>query len=168
MFENTKFKTGVDYYHRLSFIFNLILALPLIPFGLLYLRSLKDNSPFYELTETVSMVIDLLALFFAIILLVKAILTYRKERAGIIAKSGLRLKMIELHDSLLKGYSRLLIACFLATFGFFFTGSKIHVVLFVIILVLFSLKRPSLKLIVEELELKNDESQVLRERAEIE
>ncbi len=165
MFENTKFRTGVDYYHRLNFIFNLLIAIPLLPFALLYLGNMKSRVPVLDIPVQWIFVIDTVTVTTTVILSYYAIRGYRESRILILVLDDLRQKMISFHESLVRTYLMLLCAASITVLGYFLTLHTIHVVIFIALLVIFSLKRPSLKMIVEELKLVGEESDILRNRS---
>ena len=167
MLENSNFKTGVDYYHRLNFVFNLMIAVPLLPFSLLYLGSVKGIVHTFVLTPKVNLIIDFITTSLVVALSYYAIREYRYQRAGIVPQSGLRNKMIHFHNCLIRMYLILMGSSCISVFGYLLTYSKIHIIAFVALLVLFSLKRPSLKMIVEQLRLEKEESEILRHRKPI-
>lgn len=164
MLENTKFKTGVDYYHRLNLVFNLMIAVPLLPFSVIYLGSLKGMVIALEISSQLNLIIDVISTCFIMGLSYYAFHRYKIERAAIYREKGLRTKMTLFYSCLVRTYLYLVIGGCISVSAFSMTYSKIHIVTFVALLVLFSLKRPSLKLIVEELQLVGEDSKVLRNR----
>ena len=167
MFENTKFKNGADYYHKLNFVFNLLIAIPLVPFAFVYLGSIKKEIVPLLSGDHWMLIFDLPVISIVVIVGYLNFRRYRQQVSQIESTRSLRNKMINLHDILVSTYTRFTLAGILTTTAFFLTLSGVHIVVFVIILVLFSLRRPTLKLIVEELALNEEESEILRNKESI-
>ncbi len=168
MFENTHFKTGVDYYHRLNLVFNLMIAVPLLPFSVIYLGSLKGLVTVLEISPQLNWIIDVTTTVSIMGLSSFSFHRYKIQRAAIYKVKGLRSKMTFFYSCLLRTYLYLVISSCVAVVAFSITYSKVHIITFVALLVLFSLKRPSLKLIIEELQLVGRDLEILRNREIIE
>ncbi|MDA0196308.1 MAG: hypothetical protein O2887_13095 [Bacteroidetes bacterium] len=168
MLSNTSFKTGEDFYHRLNFLFNLLVATPLLPFAVLYLLSIKDQIPDVGLSGVVKIVTTIILSIAAVVIATKAVMDYRNQKLQFDPAAPLRKKLIRLHEALIQKFLWLEVASFLSILGLWLSQHKIHIVVFVIILVIFSLKRPAIKMFVEDLKLKENESRILRNKELIE
>lgn len=164
MLDNHKFQTGEDYYHRLNFIFNLLIAIPLVPFGFLYLAQVKNRLSLITLESSVEHAISIAVLLTTAFITFKAISQYNSKKRTLWSEDGLRKKMILFHQILILKYMLFSITGAILTLGFLLTLHKIHVVAFIVILVLLSLRRPTLRLIVEELNLPPEEAEILRKK----
>ena len=168
MLDNKSFKTGEDFYHRLNFIFNLLVAIPLLPFAILYLINLKDQIPDIGLADSVKTAFTIGLSAVAVIMMVKAVIDYRHQKIQLNSETVLRIKLIRLHEALIRKFLLLETASFLSILGLWLTQHKIHIVVFVVILVLFSLKRPTINMFLEDLQLKEKETEILRNKELIE
>jgi len=168
MLDNKSFKTGEDFYHRLNFIFNLLVAIPLLPFAILYLINLKDQIPDIGLTDSVKTAFTIGLSAVAVIMMVKAVIDYRNQKNQLNSETVLRIKLIRLHEALIRKFLLLETASFLSILGLWLTQHKIHIAVFVVILVLFSLKRPTINMFLEDLQLKEKETEILRNKELIE
>ncbi|MEQ9422843.1 MAG: hypothetical protein RJQ09_00390 [Cyclobacteriaceae bacterium] len=167
MFSNATFKNGEDFYHRLNLIFNLLIALPLVPFGIMYLATLRNALPEILsdvwLISLVNITITGLAAYCCWI----GFAGFKSSRLQVPVAKPLRAKMIWLHKALMRMYLMFEAASILVALGLYLTQSKIHVISYVVILVIMSLKRPTLKLVVEVLQLNEPEANILREKLPI-
>jgi len=168
MMTNKTFTTGEDFFHRLNFLFNLMVAIPLLPFAILYLFNLKNKIPDMGLAESVKMVLTIVIALASSLITLKAIKGYRNHKNQTDSTASLREKLIRLHQGLMNKFLLLEGASILTTMGLWLTHHKIHIVVFVVILVVFSLKRPTVRMLVEDLKLPGNEADVLRKKEQIE
>ncbi len=122
----------------------------------------------FELTSDLKLMIDGVFTSLVIGLSYYTFHQYKLERRHITSVKGLRKKLTHFYNCLVRSYLYLVIGGCISVIGYLITYGKLHIVTFVVLLVLFSLKRPTLKMIVEDLELVGKELDVLRNKEEIE
>jgi len=146
-----------DFYNRINLIFHAILAPPLVAFVWLYLESKAGNiSPLLDNESTIS-VFSFICPILIIGLIVSAFFLF---------KSGLRrinpsIQLIER----MKNYTRLSIVLFgmlemgliLSVVGYYITQKDIFLAMYFVVLIFFSLYKPTLQRIVGHLNIKGDE-----------
>lgn len=159
-----KYQTGEEYFNKIYFIFNALIALSLVPFVLIFLDIQKYGSDEKLLTGQASsgLIIGLsIAYIFFFFISLK---NFRKGVSAIEMQNSLRQKLNEYYSVSLKKYSRLTICCFLMVLGLFLTKHFLFTIGYVLALVVLSFGRPVLKTIIEVVALDTVESDVLNNK----
>jgi hypothetical protein len=163
-----KFENGEQYYKKLHLFFNLTAAIPLLPFTFLYLERSNDPEAFGLASADLSQV-----LLFALPLMIAAttyfaIKLYRRHALNASEMTLLRDKMVLYFNAALWKFATLEIALLIAVSGLYFTNHWIFIVLFVGILVLLSLGRPTIRKVVVDLRLNREDEKILIDKLSIE
>ena len=160
------YKSAETYFFRFSLIFYLLLAIPFVPFTIIYLAMQKGEITPLLPEETNTLVTVALALM-AFGNVVMGTKFYRKEMAGLDKESGLREKLdLFFHASIIQ-LSCLEAATVIAVVGFYLTKTIFFVLLFLGMVIIMGQIRPDLRRIVKELRLNKEEEQVVYEKKEI-
>ena len=163
----SKYKTGEDYYHKIYLMFNGFVAISLVPFGYLILEKTQGQNQNFLANEFVSWVVISLLLICAGLLLQTSTKKFRSDLAFAIMKDDLRLKLDEYYLAARRKVIFFTLAALIFDAGLFLTSSSLFIVGFVVSMVLLSLGRPTLKLIIDELKLNDEEQIILREKKDI-
>ena len=162
-----EYKTGEDFYNKMHFRFNALIALSLLPFSLVFLE-LKDN-PFSTAIITGNIayalcIIAIAAIIYYSYLSFQEVKFFKKN----IDKSSLLREKLDLYYKVY--IQHFIILCsfeVLITGLLYLTEFNILIVCYVLILVLLSLNRPTLKTIIEQLKLSKEEQNIMFEKLEI-
>jgi len=157
------FKNWSDYHKRLNLIFHTIVAVTMLPFVWLLLEMDANQGGGISNDPVV------LVLFMAVCLSLTAtgFLYKKKQIIEAINQSTLRLKLIVYQRVLVVMYMLLEGAAVFATLAFYLTANYLFVLVYIIVLFVFSLGRPHLERTCHELLLDNSERALLIEKGEI-
>ncbi|MGL1887936.1 MAG: hypothetical protein OCD76_15585 [Reichenbachiella sp.] len=162
-----KFKNGEEYYNKIYLIFNLSVAVSLLPFGYLVLEKHANSLVSMDITSWQLWVISIPAL----VGIGGLIQWIRKkliaEKIAVKELSGLRNKLASYYQSLQQSYFAFTGTCLLSVIMLYFTGSGIFIVVYVFIMIILSLNRPTLNLIIKDLNLSKEEEAIMVEKQEI-
>ena len=157
------FKTWTDYHHKLNLIFHAIVAVTMLPFVWLFLE-IDSNGQTGVISDIASIVL------FALVSLslTGAAYIYKKKCLEEIGrKSDLRAKLEAYLKILVVNYALLEGGALFATLAFYLTASYVFVVVYLFILLVFSLSRPNLDRTCRELYLNKEERALLIDLKEI-
>ncbi len=156
-----KLRTPEDFHNKLGMVFHASLALPLLPFVLIYLE-IKNNG----FTGYLSPSFTLLVMSYAIAL-ISGLLVLQgiriKSRVAVVARTQSILKdKLELYYHGARNFYLLVgMACTLLALSLWLTTSGVLVVSYVIVLFVMSLNRPTLKRYIKDLKLEGEEKDIL-------
>jgi len=162
-----KYKTGEDYYHKIYLLFNGLVAVSLVPFGYLVLEKTQGQSQNMITNDYASWLVTSLLLIIGGILLHTSSKKFREELKLAILKDNLRFKLDAYYLVSRQKILFFTLAALIFDTGLFLTSNTLFIVGFVVSMVLLSLGRPTLKLIIDELRLNNEEQMILSEKKEI-
>jgi hypothetical protein len=157
------FKTWTDYHHRINLVFHAIVAFTLLPFTWIFLQI--DSATREKLTQD-WFIMFLLALP-SLSLAFTADVVGKKLVGEAVAKPTLREKLDAYFRAQVVMYAMLETGAIFATIAFYITTHYLFVVVYVLLLFVFSLKRPTLDKVSRELLLPKAEREVLANREEI-
>jgi hypothetical protein len=162
-----KFTTSEQYYNKLQLAFNGLVAVMLVPFALLYLDIHSNGAEEYPVDEKTAYALKILLPLMSAITAVYAMKLFTKHlaTAGEIIK--LRDKLVLYFNAAVWKYLTLSASLFFAILGLWATRSSVFVVVFVIILVLLSLSRPTIRTLIVDLKLDKEEAKLLWEKGNI-
>ena len=157
------FKTWTDYHHKLNLIFHAIVAITMLPFVWLFLE--------IDSNEQNGIIIDIaIVTLFTLVCLSLTGTAYiykKKQLEGVRNKSGLRIKLEMYLWVLIVNYALLEGGALFATLAFYLTANYVFVVVYLLILFVFSLSRPNLDRTCRELYLNKEERELLINLEEI-
>lgn len=162
-----QYKNGEAYYHRIYTLFNLSVAITLLPFGYLVLEKQSGQLP--------SMPIEYWGLW-AISLPIIGLLSWlmwltRKnfKKDALLAKEleGLRNKLDRFYDLLMRQFGIYMGISAICTAMLYLTGSGLFIMAYVASMIFLSLTRPTLNLIIDQLGLNAEEEKIIMEKREI-
>jgi hypothetical protein len=162
------YQNGEQYYNRLHLYFNGLVAITLFPFAIVYLELDRGTAEARILGETISTVLSFITPIIAGGLMVFAFKTYRKSMAKVPKLSSLRAKLDLYYEAALRKYLVLGGAALITILCFYTTQASIFIVVYVFVLIAFSLGRPTIKMIGEDCKLGKEEIKTLREKLPIE
>lgn len=155
------FKTPEEFHTKLGLVFNAAIALPLLPFVLLFLE-IKNNEFVGYLQEGWPMVILSYGLpIVSGLLVVKGFKEVEIKRAAALHLDELKAKLITYYPGMSKLYLLVAIACFILAAGLWLTSSGVIIVAYVIVLFTMSLYRPTPKRYVMDLGLEESNKDII-------
>ena len=161
-----KFKSPESFHQRISLLFHLIIALPLVVFIYLFLEmkhnDLKPLVNSVALEHVINTGFTILAAFF----IVYAYNTYSGKLEGIRKLPGLVNKIEHYYSLFQRLYLLVGLSSFLVVSGLYLTTSPLFIVEYVLLLFLLSLHRPTPKKYVNDLRLKDEEKEVILSKGE--
>lgn len=161
-----KLRTPEDFHNKLGMVFHASLALPLLPFVLIYLE-IKNNGFTGYLVPSFSLLIMSYA-----VTLISGLLVLQgmriKSRVAETAKtqSLLKDKLEHYYYGARNFYLLVGLACSLLALSLWLTTSGVLVVSYVIILFVMSLNRPTLKRYIKDLKLEGEEKDIILNKKE--
>lgn len=161
------FKNGEEYYYKIFQIFNLSVALTLLPFGYLVLEKHAGH------LDTISMNSWLLwVIVIPTLVVITALIIWGRKKHNIGKNESqempsLREKLTKYYFVLRYTYLIYWLVCSLSIVLLWATGSGIYIISYVVIMVLLSLNRPTLNLIIEDLKLNDSEEKCLVNKEDI-
>ncbi len=162
-----EYKTGEDFYNKMHFRFNALIALSLLPFSLVFLE-LKDNQfSTAIITGNIAYVLCFTAIVAIIYYTYLSFQEVKFFKKNVDKSSFLREKLNLYYRIYIKHFVILCSFEVLITGLLYLTEFNILIVCYVPILVLLSLNRPTLKTIIEQLKLSKEEQEVMFEKQEI-
>lgn len=160
------YRSADVYFYRFSLIFYLLLALPMVPFIIVYLRMQKGEvTPILgeELNTVVTIILAVMA-FGNVVLGMKL---YRREMLHLNKEGTLREKLdLFFHASIVQ-FSCLEAAAIIAVAGLFLTRTVFFVLLFLGMVIILAQVRPDLRRMSRELRLSKEEEEVVYQKKEI-
>lgn len=145
---------------KINLIFNSILALPLVAFGWMYLEA-KAGRFSTNLDTMNANLINFIVPFVVLSIIGFSFYRFKRKVAGISDDLPLSVKLESYLKIALVTYAGLELALVLSVVGYYFTLSNTMVVMFVIVLVFFSLNKPTPMRIANNLNLKDRDRDVM-------
>jgi len=138
-----QFNSPEEFHNKLGFIFHAMLALPLGGFIYFFLE-IKNNKMSAALENGQDMQLLIAGLsFLAIAMVSYGYITFRNKKKEIAAQDSLKLKLEEYLRNIIKFYILVEIASILLVIGLYLTTSTVFIVIFMFVLLVLSLNRPT-------------------------
>jgi divalent metal cation (Fe/Co/Zn/Cd) transporter len=161
-------KTPEDFHNKLGIVFHASLALPLLPFVLLYLE-IKNNEFIGFLPSSLTTIILSYGVSLVSGLLVlHGIRTVKKVAVEARKEMSLKDKLQHYYPGSRTFFLLVGLACSLLAVTLWLTTSGVIIVSYVIILFVMSLKRPTLKRYVKDLQLMGEEKDIILNKKDYE
>ncbi|MDH5366024.1 MAG: hypothetical protein OEW67_03500 [Cyclobacteriaceae bacterium] len=161
---NRDFFSVKQFFDKINLIFHSILALPLLVFGWLFLEAKNGR---FSAVETAGMnIINFILPFLILIIIGFSFLVFKKELKKINNELPLSKKLESYLKCALMKFAGLEFALVLSVLGYYLTFTNTFVAMFMIILVFFSLSKPTPYRIVNNLQLKGEERDMVINKAE--
>lgn len=158
----SKLKTWSEFHHRINLIYHAIIAVSLIPFALVFLDIDSGEGSGSQLDpeyEWVVIVILLLAAFTACLRVWRKV----KERlAALDPNAEIKTKLVAYFNFQIQRYFQLEVGALISLVGLWLSANYVFVVAYLLVLVQFSLLRPSQDKVIRDLELSKEERDKLR------
>jgi len=162
------YKNGEEYYYKIFQIFNLSVAVTLLPFGYLVLEKHSGNLNSIPMSSWLHWVIVLPTIGAISWFIVQVRKKHATGKEASQKMESLREKLSSYYFVLRKTFIAFGLACTLTVLLLWLTGSGIYIIIYVVIMILLSLSRPTLNLIIEDLKLGADEESCLIKKETIE
>lgn len=162
-----KFNNVKEYYNKFNLIFHLLIAVPLLGFVVLYLEIHAGrlepvlNNPF---------LVNVLRYFFLFIIILTAGLAFiyfLKHIEDARKEMGLKNKLRHYFSIGITKYAFLEASTTVSVIGLWLTNENIYAVLYIIVLMIFSVNRPTVYRISRDLKLKDIEKEVVIKKKEL-
>lgn len=160
------YKSADQLYFRLSLIFYLMAAVPMVPFVVIYL-SMQDGSttPLFDAEYTPVVTIALAVLAFGNVVL--GMRFYKKQLVELRKEESLRAKLDLFVSASILQYSCMEAATIIAVVGLYATRTTFFVLLYLGMLIIFAQVRPELRRISKQLKLSKEEEDVIYQKKDI-
>lgn len=160
------YKNGEEYYNKVYLLFNLFIAVSLVPFG--YLLLLRQAGELFPLVVEPWYYPTVISLLLASgLMMFQANKSFSDFLSLDFVKKGLRTKLNIYKSQSVKKYLSYLLASLICVCGLYLTASAFFIVGYILSIILLSLKRPTLNTIIEDLKLSEEEQNILIEKADI-
>lgn len=161
------YQNGEQFYNRIHLFFNALIAITLFPFAMVYLELDRGIARDRLIEGTMGMLISYIVTILAGALMVYSFKAYRKEISKAPELTSLRAKLDLYYQSALQKYLILGVAALVTTLSLYGTHASILIVVYVFILIAFSLGRPTIKVIGEDCKLSKEEMKILEDKLPI-
>jgi hypothetical protein len=158
--KNDKFYSVKPFLDKINLIFNSILALPLVAFGWLYLEAKAERFEAFANSSTAN-IINFIFPFVVLSVIGVSGYLFKRKVSQISKEKNLEAKLDEYLRIALMKYAGLVLALVISVIGYYLTLSNTMVVMFVIVLVFFSINKPSALRIANNLNLKDEDKDVM-------
>jgi hypothetical protein len=157
------YKNWTEYHHKINLIFHGIVAITMLPFIWLLMESqtsqlaVVSNDP-------------VIIIFFGLTCIVLSAVAYmykKRNLPGAVNQEQLRSKLDSYTTTLIIHFAFLEGAALLSTLALYLTSHTLFIVLYILILFVFSLSRPNMDRTFRELQLNRQEREIISERKEI-
>lgn len=160
------YKNGEEFYNNIYLLFNLFIAVSLVPFGyLLLLRQSGQLIPQipddWDEIVVVSLLLSAAAMVFQANKAFNIYLTQTKTT------DQLRAKLNDYKSASVRKYISFLLSCLICVCGLYLTDHSLFIVGYILTIILLSIKRPTLNTIIDDLHLNFDEQNVLVDKKDI-
>ncbi|MBU2914198.1 hypothetical protein [Reichenbachiella agariperforans] len=162
-----RFKNGEEYYNKIYTVFNLTVAITLLPFGYLVLEKHSGNLGVMSLGSWQLWAVSLPAIATLAYLTWRTQQVHQKEKEIAKEQSTLRAKLSAYYATLYKRFWIFAGINMGSTIMLYITGSGLFIMTYVGSMILLSLSRPTLNLIIEELKLNPEEEKIIVNKEEI-
>ena len=158
----SKLKSWSDFHHRINLVYHAIIAISLIPFALVFLDidSGNETASQVEGTNKWIMIAFLLAATFTVCLRVWR--NVKKKLETIAPSLDIKKRLIPYFNFQIQRYFQLEIGALISLVGLWLTSSYVFVVAYLVVLVQFSLLRPSQDKVIRDLQLTKEERERLK------
>ena len=143
------------------------MAIPLLAFVVLYLQI--HNGEIEPIVKANSLATALrYSLPFLVMLTAGlAFISYRRNLVSSINQHSLHEKLVHFYKASLVKFVFLEVASIIAVLGLFLTAEDVYIVLYVVVLMLFSINRPTIHRIARDLKLRDTEKDIVIHKKEI-
>ncbi|MEQ8472707.1 MAG: hypothetical protein RIC35_16065 [Marinoscillum sp.] len=138
------------FYHRLNLIFNGIVAITLIPFAFIFLETQTDFPDPPAIDGSMEMVVKVLLIVLAAAIIGLAQVYAKKSLISVQQTEGLGERLNAYLKVKVRSYAILEFAALLACLGLFLTKDQIFSFVYVFVLFIFSLGRPTFERVARE------------------
>ena len=160
------YKTADVYFFRFSLIFYLLMALPMIPFIIIYL-SMHEGQVTPVLGEDMNTLVTVVLAALAFGNVIIGTKFYRKEMSGLDRSMPLREKLdLFFHASVIQ-FSCLEAATLISVVGLYLSKTLFFVLLYLGMVIIFAQVRPDLRRMGKELRFSKEEEEVIYGKKEI-
>jgi hypothetical protein len=162
------YQNGEQYYNRIHLYFNGLIALTLFPFALVYLELDRGTADDRLLGDIISTILSYIVPVATGVLLIYSFKTYRKSISKAPELTTLRAKLDLYYQAAMTKYLVLGAAALITIISLYTTHASVLIVVYVFVLIAFSLGRPTIKMIGVDCKLNKDEMKILEDKLPIE
>ncbi|MEQ8417361.1 MAG: hypothetical protein RIG68_27505 [Imperialibacter sp.] len=160
------YKTADQYYFKLSLIFYLLAAVPMVPFIIVYLQ-MQEGELTPPLGAELNATITAILAVFAFGNVVLGMRLYKQEIQPLKSLTSLRDRLdLFLHASVVQ-YSCMEAATIMAVAGLYLTRMTFFVLLYLGMLIIFAQVRPEMRRISKQLKMTKEEEDIVYQKKEI-
>ncbi|MCV9385339.1 hypothetical protein [Reichenbachiella ulvae] len=163
-----KYKNGEEYYNKIYTLFNLSVAITLLPFGYLVLEKHSGDLVSMPIDEWKHWVISLPVVIALGWIMWRSQQNFKEDKKAAKSVEGLRNKLDAFQQLLSRRFAIYTGIGAVCTMMLYLTGSGLFIMAYVASMILLSLSRPTLNLIIDELGLSEEEEKIIMEKREIE
>lgn len=145
------------FYYRLNLIFHGIVASTLIPFSWVFLETQKEFPGGPVVSELFILPVEVVLVTLSVVLLVLAIIISRQGMKRVWLKEAVKEKLDVYLVEKIKHYALLEGTALLGLVGLFLTKEHLFTVVYLIVLFVFSLQRPSFDRVAKEIRVKGSD-----------
>jgi phosphatidylglycerophosphate synthase len=158
----SKLKSWPDFHHRINLVYHAVIAVSLVPFALVFLDIDSGDDATSQLDPSYEWII-ILILLAAVFTTCFRVWRKAKERINSIDSNlGIKQKLIAYFNFQIQRYFQLEIAALVSLVGLWLSANYIFVVAYILVLVQFSLLRPSQDKVIRDLRFNKEERERLK------
>lgn len=162
-----EFRNWSEFYQRISFLFNAIIAFTLLPFGWVYLELVEEESKEAIIGGDLLWVFNALFLSGVAIVLYLAQQQFVRSMKSLSKSQSIRSKLKAYYTFSIRKYVFNEFAAILALVATYLSQQILFAIVYIFILFIFSLSRPKFDRVVQQLSLSKEEEEILAKSDEL-
>jgi hypothetical protein len=139
----SRFEDEEAVYRVLNLIFYALVGIPLLFFLFLYLQIKDGRYSSIDPSEDLNMILLFLIPVFCLVNIILAYVTYQRKLKNVIGSDSLQIKLEGFFKASVLKYSFLAAASVITILGLFITAEMLYSIIYLTILLIFSLNRPT-------------------------
>ncbi len=158
----SKLKSWRDFHHRINLVYHAIIAISLIPFALVFLDIDSGGDSISQLEGNTEIVVILILLVTVFMTCFRVWKNVKEKYEAIDPGLDIKKRIIIYFNFQIKRYMQLEAGAVVSLVGLWLTTNYVFVIAYLLVLVQFSLLRPSQDKFIRDLRLSKDERERLR------
>ena len=158
----SKLKSWPDFHHRINLVYHAVIAVSLVPFALVFLDIDSGEETVSQIESSYEWMIIVILLAASGLMCLRAWKNAKQQVAMIDRNLDIKMRLITYFNFQIRRYFQLEAGALVSLAGLWLTANYVFVVAYILILVQFSLLRPSQDKVIRDLQFNKEERERLR------